>query len=351
MRRCFLDNLRWGTELLVLVYHVFYLYNAVGVLGGVGGFAPVQPQDALLYFVYPWFMVLLFLIAGASARYALEKQTARAFVRARTRKLLVPSTLGVCVYHFLGGWLNLRLGGALEQIPPALVYPLSVVFGIGPLWFIQLLWLFSVLLLPIRRLDRNDRLYRRCGGATLPVLLALCLPVWGAAQIGNLPVVTIYRLGIYFTAFLLGYFVFSHDAVQERLARAWLPLLLAAVAAGSAYTLYFFGENYAGDACLRHPFTNAYLWLMTLALLGTGKARWDAASPFGGYMTRSGFGIYVVHYVIVLYVCWALKTFTPLPAVCDYLLACAAVLLLSPAVYELLRRVPVMRWLLFGIRG
>lgn len=351
MRKRFLDNLRWGTVLLVLIYHVFYIYNAEGVPGGIGPFAELQYQDVYMYFVYPWFMVLLFLIAGVSARYALKEQTPRAFLRARTHRLLVPSTLGLFVYHWLGGWLYItRIGGDTSgDIPVALRYPIAAVSGTGPLWFIQLLWLFSLLLLLVRRLDRGDRFYKLCGTATLPVLLALFVPVWGAAQILNAPAITTYRFGIYFAAFLLGYFVFAHDAVQERLAKRWMPLLLAALAAGVAYTIYFFGQNYTDDACLKHVFTNAYLWLMVLALLGTGRARWDRTSRFADYMTRSEFGIYVVHYVIALYACWALKTFTALPPVCDYLLSVATVLLGSPAVYELLRRVPVLRWLLFGI--
>lgn len=352
MRKHYLDNLRWGTVLIVMVYHVFYIFNAEGVPGGIGPFAEVQYQDALMYFVYPWFMVLLYLIAGISARYALQKQTPREFFRARTRKLLVPSTLGLFVWHWLSGWLYItRVGGDTSgDIPAALRYPIAAVSGTGPLWFIQLLWVFSLLLLLVRKLDKDERFYELCGKAALPVLLALFLPVWGAAQILNAPVVTTYRFGVYFAAFLLGYFVFAHDAVQERLAKAWLPLLAAATAAGVAYTVYFFGRNYAADACLKHLFTNAYLWLMALALLGAGKARWDTASPFADYMTRSEFGLYVVHYVIALYACWGLKTFTALPVVCVYLLAIAATLLLSPAVYELLRRIPVIRLLLFGVR-
>ncbi|MCX4340105.1 MAG: hypothetical protein OSJ72_10715 [Lachnospiraceae bacterium] len=78
MRKYYLDNIRWATILLVMAYHVFYAFNAVGVLGGVGGFAQVQYQDAFLYFVYPWFMVLLFVIAGISARYALDKYSGKA---------------------------------------------------------------------------------------------------------------------------------------------------------------------------------------------------------------------------------------------------------------------------------
>lgn len=70
MRKIYLDNIRWSTVILVMIYHVFYMFNAAGVLGGVGSFREVQYQDGLLYFVYPWFMVLLFLIAGISTRSA-----------------------------------------------------------------------------------------------------------------------------------------------------------------------------------------------------------------------------------------------------------------------------------------
>lgn len=59
MRKHYIDNIRWLTVVLVLIYHVFYLYNAVGVLGGVGSFSAVQYQDGFLYFVYPWFICIV----------------------------------------------------------------------------------------------------------------------------------------------------------------------------------------------------------------------------------------------------------------------------------------------------
>ncbi len=113
MRRPYLDNLRWATVALVVVYHAFYMFNACGVPAGVGPFAPVQYQDALLPFVYPWFMVLLFVIAGMCARYSLEKRSAGEFVRSRTLKLLVPSTVGLFVWQWVTGYFNVYLGGGL----------------------------------------------------------------------------------------------------------------------------------------------------------------------------------------------------------------------------------------------
>ena len=46
-RYFFIDNQRWVVVVLVLIYHVFYNFNAVGVIGGIGGFAPEQWQDVV----------------------------------------------------------------------------------------------------------------------------------------------------------------------------------------------------------------------------------------------------------------------------------------------------------------
>ncbi|MBQ7566421.1 MAG: acyltransferase [Oscillospiraceae bacterium] len=348
MRRHWLDNVRWSTVLVVLVYHVFYIFNASGVRGGVGSFADVQYQDALMYMIYPWIMPLLFAVAGMSARYALDGQTEREFLRARTRKLLVPSTIGLFVFHWIIGIMNLTYTGMIDQIPKIALYPVCVFAGTGPLWFIQMLWIFSLLLIPLRKLEK-DRLWKLCEGMPLWALIALLLPVWGAAQIGNTPMIVVYRWGIYFLSFLLGYFVLSHDAVTARLKKACVPLLIAAVAGAAAFTWFWFDKDYSEPACLQHIGTNAYLWIACLAIFGCAKAWCDRTSRFADYMTRASFGIYVVHYAVVAYACYFLYH-SGLAAVWCYLLAIAAVLLGSPALYELLRRIPFVRWCVFGIK-
>ena len=80
--------------------------------------------------------------------------------------------------------------------------------------------------------------------ANLPVLLCLTPVIWGAAQILNTPVIVVYRFGIYGTGFLLGYFIFSHDAVMERLEKWWLPLSLVVLGLGIGFVTVFWGEPY-----------------------------------------------------------------------------------------------------------
>lgn len=350
MRKHFIDNIRWSTVIIVLIYHVFYLFNSVGVLGGIGGFKQVQYQDSFLYFVYPWFMALLFLIAGISSRYALQNHTHKEFIKDKTAKLLVPSTLGLFVYHFAAGYLNIKFGGGLESMPSFLVYPISVMSGIGPLWFIQMLYLFSLLLVLICKIDSKDKLYQLGGKCNIMIAILLLLPVFGAAQILNAPVITTYRFGIYFLVYLLGYFVFSHDEIQAMLGKYHIALLLVAVVMGISYTIYYFEANYADTAILKNIYTNIYLWFAILAILGCGKAWFDRTSKFATYMTKSSFGIYIVHYLPVMLLCYFLKTYAKVPVVFIYILAIIGVLSISPAVYELLKRIPIIRYLMFGIR-
>lgn len=350
MRKHYIDNIRWITVALVLVYHVFYLFNHAGVLGGVTALEGAKYADALLYFVYPWFMVLLFFVAGISTRYSLNHRTAKQFIRGRAVKLLVPSTLGLFVYQWISGYFNLKIGGGLPYIPTLMRYPVFVISGIGPLWFIQMLFLFSLLMVAVRKLDRSDRLWSVCGKMTLPALLLLVLPIWGAAQILNLPVLIVYRFGIYFFAFLLGYFVFSHEAVICRLEKAKIPLGIAAVLLGVLYTLYYFGSDYTSAACLQSFFTNLYLWIAVLAVLGCAKAWLDFQSAFTSYMSKTSFGWYILHYPILLAVCYVLVHAFSLPAAAVYVIALAAEFALTAATFEILKRIPIVRFWVLGIQ-
>lgn len=375
-RKVWIDNLRWVTVVLVVLYHVLYLFNAEGTFGGIGGFADVQYQDVLLYVLYPWFMLLLFVVAGMSSRYALEALEAklpdrraahRRFVRQRTLKLLVPSTVGLFVYHWMTGWLNMTAtGGYLPEGLPALVrYFIFALTGIGPLWFVQDLWVFSLLLVVVRLLDRRDRAYALCGRlgglssiTVTVVLMALAALFWGVAQVyvrpeqteGSLAgLLNLYRPLFYLVGFLTGYFVLSHEKVTDALAAQRWALLLIGVACAVVFTVTNFGADYTMLSAAR--LTNIFAWWAVLAMLGCFKAWAGRMSAFGRYMTRSSYGIYIVHYLPLLFLAWTLKNHTALPAWAVYAVMLVAAFPVSVAIYETLRRIPLVRWCVLGIKG
>lgn len=375
MRKHYLDNIRWGTVLLVLLYHAVYFFNNKGVFGGIGGFVSDpkgQPQDVLMYILYPWFMMLLFLVAGISSRYALERSdfNYRQFFKSRTRKLLVPATIGLVVFQWMTGYFNTQIGGVYQGIPDMVhTMPLPtriivcIIAGIGPLWFVQDLWLFSVLLILVRKAEK-DRLYRRLEslfGSHRRMALGIALllgffAVWGAAQIcvphpapDDLSgLLNLYRPATYFVLFLLGYYVFSIESVQQRVQELVVPMLVLAAASGTVLIAQTWGECNTDPLYLMNWRTNLYAYSAILAILGGFRAWGNKATRFSSYMTRSSYGIYVVHYLVVTAIGYMLKVYTSLPPVADYLILLAAVLLLSPALYEVIRRIPFLRWCILG---
>ncbi|MBQ6254171.1 MAG: acyltransferase [Bacteroidales bacterium] len=360
MRKHWLDNLRWVTVLLVLFYHVIYFYNNKGVFGGIGGFGDgPQYQDVVMYILYPWFMPLLFLLAGISARYALEKRPAKEWFKARTRKLLVPGTIGLFVFHWMVGWFNTAVArgtGIFDNLPWPAIYSLCAISGTGPLWFIQVLWLLSLSLLAIRALDRGDRFWNWCGKAGIVTVILLGVLFW----VGEHTLVlnprpesldglwNLYKPLFYMIPFLLGYLVFSHDEVQLKVKEAWIPLMACSVVSGAALIITTFGQDNTSPQYLGSPLNCLYGWLMCLAMMGWFQAKFDRTGRFAGYMTRSSFGIYIVHYLVIASLGYMMKTYTNLPPVAMYLILTVAVFTLSPLLHEILRRIPVIRWCVFG---
>ena len=363
MRKHWIDNLRWVTVLLVLFYHVIYFFNNKGVFGGIGGFGEYpdcpQYQDIVMYILYPWFMPILFILAGISARYALAKQSAGQWFKARTRKLLVPGTIGLFVFHWMVGYFNTVVAqreGVFDSVPGPVKYIIMAVSGTGPLWFIQVLWLLCLMLLLIRLLDRKDKFYNWCGKAGIVPVILLGVLFWAGEQTmikeprpeSMDGLLNLYKPLFYLVPFLLGYFVFAHDEVQEKVRKAWIPLMAAAVAAGVVLVVTSFGKDNTTPAFLGSPLNCLYGWLMCLAMMGWFNASFDKTGPFAGYMTRTSFGLYIVHYLVIAAIGYQMKTYTQLPPVAMYAILTVAVFTLSPLIYEVLHRIPFIRWCVFG---
>jgi surface polysaccharide O-acyltransferase-like enzyme len=362
MRRHWIDNLRWVTVLLVLLYHVIYYYNNKGVIGGIGGFGDgPQYQDVIMYILYPWFMPLLFILAGISARYALERHPEKEWFKVRTRKLVVPSTIGLLFFGFLTGFFNSLTApadNALTALPLAIKYLIWTISGTGPLWFIQDLWLLSLLLLLIIKLDTLDRVWRACGNMGLIPVILMGVMFWlGHKTLVMNPDPTsaeglwnLYKPIFYAIPFLMGYFIFSHDKIMELVQKAWKPAMISAVVSGTILIITTFGQNNTLPQYLCTPLNNIYGWLMCLAMMGWFKCRFDGTGHIATYMTRSSYGIYIVHYLIVSSLGYTLKVCTAMPPICMYLILTVAVFTLSPLLYEVLRRIPFLRWCVLGER-
>lgn len=354
MRKTYLDNIKWITVVLVVLYHVIYMFNGIVTAGTIGPFREVQYQDAFQYIVYPWFMLVLFVVSGMSARFSLTRHTRREFIRIRTRKYLVPSTLGLLVFGWILGYYNMRISGAFEQmgaVPKPVLYLIMALSGTGPLWYIQLLWLFSLLLVVFRKVEK-DRLYNLCGKVPVPLLIALAFLIWGSANVLNTPIIVVYRFGIYGVGFLLGYLCLSHDEVMDRLEAWWLPLTAAAVVIGGAFTMLFWGKPYPEHVVLDTFLCNLYAWIGTLAVLSVMKKWGNFQTDFTKWMAEKSWGLYLFHYLPLAVSAWYLTQYVKgIPAMLIYLLVGVAAFVGAFGLYEIISRIPVLKWCICGLGG
>lgn len=159
MRKIYLDNIRWCTIILVVFFHVFFFFNNIGITAIFEGLLEYHQGDGMTfagvyqYAVYPWFMTLLFVVAGVAAYHTLQHKTAKQFISGRRNKLLVPSTLGVLVFGFISGSIVVNASGAegLQAAPGFVKYIVYTLSGIGAQWFSQMLFVISLLLLLVRK--------------------------------------------------------------------------------------------------------------------------------------------------------------------------------------------------------
>lgn len=60
-------------------------------------------------------MALLYTVSGMTVRYYMEKHNLKEFIRDKTRKLLVPSTVGLFVFQWILGYYNMKISGAFGK--------------------------------------------------------------------------------------------------------------------------------------------------------------------------------------------------------------------------------------------
>ena len=353
-RKNYLDNIRWITLCVVILYHVFYIFNSSGVISNIG-VTGIKELDTICVFTYPWIMCLLFVVSGVSAKYSLDKKTNKEFIKDRTKRILVPSIIGIFAYGWISGLMTNYysdiFAGNGAMIPEFIKYIIWSLIGIGPLWYAHVLFIASLLIVLIRKIDKNKKLDKLFNKVNMPILFVLAFVVWGSSYILNTPVITVYRFGIYLLMFIFGYYIFSNDKIIEKLESISLLLGIITLIIGIVFTIINYGVNFGSNEFLTNIFTNIYLWLVILSVFGLSKKYMNFSNKFTNYMNKNNFSFYVLHYTIELIIAFVLVEYIKLNNfIFNYIILLLGTIIILPIVTELLKRIPVINKLLLGIR-
>ena len=175
--------------------------------------------------------------------------------------------------------------------------------------------------------------------------------IWLFAQIGNTPVIVVYRFGLYGIMFFLGYFIFSHEEVIEQLKKTWFIFTAASVVLCVFFCVTYFGKNIADAPINRSLLFTTYCWFGSLTILGTSARYLDFENRLTRWMNRHSFGLYVFHYLGISSVALLLGKQRSLPAGWVYLISLIAGFGSGYLLDAAISRIPFMRWAVLGKSG
>lgn len=318
-----IDNLRTLGVLLVLPFHALALFSTLP-------YHLHEPErwsgaDEVMLFIHIWHMPLLFLLAGASASFALDSRPTRRFLLERLLRLGVPLVFGVValvppmIYFerrsagIADRWSPTDFEGSFLEFYPQFFdccYPASN-FSYHHLWFISYLLAFSLLLWPLWRLLSGPA-GRRLAAGFLPSpaaawrLLLLGLPLVVSEMLLRPLFGRTYAIysdwasnANFVLVLLLGGWIFSQPPLLAALGRiVWPALGLAALLTAA---LFLSGE---GDATavldLESGLWGAAEWCWLVALVGLGRRFLARRIPFLTDFAPLSLAFYVLHHTVLI---------------------------------------------------
>lgn len=136
---------------------------------------------------------------------------------------------------------------------------------------------------------------------------------------------------------------------MEKIKNAVLLLGICAAVSGIFYIVRCYGMAYTDKDVLSRWDLNMYAFFMVLLVLGAGPKWLDFSNNFTNYMRKCCFGIYVLHIPVLLVINYLLAG-KELPLTIVYGIELVGGFVVSILLYEVIRRIPVLRYWILGIR-
>lgn len=388
------DWLRMLIVLAIIPYHALILFSAASAT--VLRDTTTNAQLPIIFgALEAWGIPLIFLLAGASSKFALDVRSPATYVKERILRLLIPVLLVMLAFAPLRAYYLLLSNPDLISVSPrAIAHPeelrnIGVFFqhyissllttgspivvrnSLAHLWFVPRLLIASIICLPLflylqsrwpewmRRLaaSRVPIGALLLGGGFVPaVLVALLQPGWLHRLTANLPLNedwTSFALQV--VLFIYGYLIYSSVELRAAVRRLALPLLLLAAACWTiVLVVRLGGMTPANTFSLANGLFSLVqvfaVWLLVVSALGLGMRYLTQTTTWQSYLTKATFPVYILHLPLLTIIAYYLRAL-PMPWFVLLLLIAGLTLAASFALYEyVVRRVPVLR-LLFGLNA
>lgn len=304
MRKHYFDNLRWITLLILIPYHTAMAWNVWGEPNYIY-FEGNRLISSIIVFCSPYFMPLLFVLAGVSTKFALLKRTNKEYLFERMKRLFVPFLFGTIVLmpimSYIADKFNcLYSGGFLEHYTIFFTKYTDLIgadggFSLGQFWFLLYLLIISVVSVGIIALSK---IFRSESPKNIPFwlvcLLGLPLPLFSELlSIGGKSLVE------YTYLFMIGYYVFADEKIISTAEKnCWSLFSIGLVATILNVHLFIWVDK---EFVLLNTIAKYVSeWIMIIALIGLAKKYLNFSGKVSSYMNKRSFLFYIYHFICVV---------------------------------------------------
>ncbi len=349
-RKYFIDNLRWLVILLLFPFHAAQIWSG----GEYSGFYIWSHTSTALYVfstaVYPWYMTFLFAIAGMSCKYSLLRRTNKQFVVERIKKLVIPFFFGLLILvpimtYTAEVFFNGYTGTYWQQYELFFTKKTDLTgyhggFTPAHLWFLLYLFVISLAALLIVRLQKKYLPKFRVGSLSYFFIILLFVPEWFCLYVLNIGGKS---LGQFMILFLFGYYILSEENILQKLQQYQFASLVICILSGGLYTYLYCFENIRN--ILMDGLYIFYGWMGIITLLGIGQSKLNFHGRLSAYLTRASFPVYIFHMpILVVAGFFGLKL--PIGVAGQFLLIVLISFIATFLIYEIVKRMPVLRFFL-----
>lgn len=374
LRRYELDWLRVLIVLGAMVFHAAYQLQLYFPQARSATVTQVGSTFAI-----QWGLPLLFLIAGASAWLSLAHRTGQQFIKERVLHLLVPfigcvlTIIPITMYFeslirsgshisffqfyadYFHGYAQFFQGNPLDH--------LTSLWGI--LWFIFVIFLLSILTLPLILLLRGSQGLRVISG-----FATICRIPSGTLMAGLIFVVWFWFLGMVMPttvasalwltslctlSFIAGALLYADPSIEQAIARdgptALLLATLCFVIAQILVTKNALPLPHSGGYALTAILAGSFPWCGAIAFLGLAKRLFNYTNRVVEYLREAVFPYFLLHMLILSGFAYIFLEYSSLPGVLQgvAILSCS-VLSLALLYAFLIKRTAFLRFI-FGLKA
>jgi glucan biosynthesis protein C len=338
-RLFFIDHLRAALVILVVLHHVALVY------GGIPPFYYMEPPTndplaglvflAFVLFNQAWFMGAFFLLAGYFTPGSYDRKRPGSFLKGRLLRLGIPLIIWIFVLNPISSIGFFLMPASLTgNTTPLAWQAYPHLLGLGPLWFVAMLLIFSFGYAAWRMLTKSQASFST-SKSSLPGYLGIGIFILALALVSYLIRIivpigksvagfpTLAYLPQYLSFFVLGTVASRHDWFRTLPRSMGIGgFVTAAVVAVALFPIAFISllisiENASQQlppfgygtwqSAVYTLWDSIFAVGMVLAVIALFRRFFNGQARFGSFLSQDSYTVYIIHIPIVVFLAFALR--------------------------------------------